>query len=325
MLEELKKYENLGTIGFFYELFELVNGQDLWSEADINDYFYNKIIDDRRVYDGCMPLLKSLGIVLIDSQGFLEVPFSYKEKFNSIDLIKKNLVEKIILKLKNDPAFVPLFSNNNIEFDYVNNAISVNKNTFGLKYSNFMRLLTNLGFFQVQYNLTNSFLIINSDWEDFFISHFSLKLRKKKTLEQLYKQLEIQNKYGEDAEKFALEFEKIRLSSTVYIHWIAPFDVGAGYDILSIDNMKNKNKRCIEVKSYSGGVYFYWSSNEVEVAEKEKNNYFLYLVDRGKMGNEDYSPIMIQNPYKSVFNNKDWSKELQSQSWKFEQKRGSIL
>jgi hypothetical protein len=74
----------------------------------------------------------------------------------------------------------------------------------------------------------------------------------------------------------------------------------------------------IEVKSYSGEPYFYWSINEVKVAEKEKNNYFLYLVNRDEMGNNNYSPIIIKNPYESVFNNDEWSKE--PQSWKFELK-----
>jgi len=36
------------------------------------------------------------------------------------------------------------------------------------------------------------------------------------------------------------------------------------------------------------------------------------------MGNNNYSPIIIKNPYESVFNNDEWSKE--PQSWKFELK-----
>jgi len=33
---------------------------------------------------------------------------------------------------------------------------------------------------------------------------------------------------------------------------------------------------------------------------------------------DNYSPIMIQNPYENVFNNMEWIRE--SQNWKFEQK-----
>jgi hypothetical protein len=36
------------------------------------------------------------------------------------------------------------------------------------------------------------------------------------------------------------------------------------------------------------------------------------------MKNLNYEPTMIQNPFESVFNNKEWSKE--PQSWKFELK-----
>ena len=103
------------------------------------------------------------------------------------------------------------------------------------------------------------------------------------------------------------------------IRIISDEDCGAGYDILSYQKESSIFlDKYIEVKSYSGEPYFYWSINEVKVAEKEKNNYFLYLVNRDEMGNNNYSPIIIKNPYESVFNNDEWSKE--PQSWKFELK-----
>lgn len=315
MLEDLKGYENLGTSNFFYELFEILNGRETWAESDVESYFHNRIIDDKRIYDGCLPLLKLLKIVTVDSQGFLAIPFSYREKLNTIESIKRNLIESVIFKLKNDKIFITIFSGNNIEFDYVSNTISIKKNAFGLKYSNLMKLLINLEFFKPHYN-SNLVLTVHPDWTDIFIRNFSSRIRKNKTLEQLKKQLEIQSRYGEDAEKFVLEFEGSRLGSSTHVHWIAPFDVGAGYDILSVDNLNNKNKRCIEVKSYIYTPYFYWSTNEVKVAREEGEGYFLYLVNRDKMNDYNYSPLMIQNPYENIFDQGEWERECQN--WYFE-------
>jgi hypothetical protein len=139
--------------------------------------------------------------------------------------------------------------------------------------------------------------------------------------------LDKKEELGRIAEEFVVNFERKCMAkhpNNNIIRMISDEDCGAGYDILSYQTESSIFlDKYIEVKSYSGEPYFYWSINEVKVAEKEKNNYFLYLVNRDKMSNEGYSPIMIQNPYKSVFNNMEWSKE--PQSWKFEQKKGGVL
>ncbi|CAB9544407.1 hypothetical protein BROOK1789C_1659, partial [Bathymodiolus brooksi thiotrophic gill symbiont] len=94
-------------------------------------------------------------------------------------------------------------------------------------------------------------------------------------------------------------------------------DTKAGYDIQSYksDNSFLLDK-FIEVKSYSGDPYFYWSRNEIKTAKQEKNNYFLYLVNRDEMGSDNYQPIIIQNPCKIVLSGNNWKKNCQN--WKFE-------
>ena len=69
--------------------------------------------------------------------------------------------------------------------------------------------------------------------------------------------------------------------------------------------------RFIEVKSFSGNESFFWSRNEIDVAKIKENEYFLYLVDRTKMNNDGYEPIIIQNPYEHVLNNEQWSKRIE--------------
>jgi hypothetical protein len=61
-------------------------------------------------------------------------------------------------------------------------------------------------------------------------------------------------------------------------------DVSAGYDIASLkDQGSSIIDKFIEVKSYSGSPYFYWSKNEIEVAKQERDNYFLYLINRDEI------------------------------------------
>jgi len=67
--------------------------------------------------------------------------------------------------------------------------------------------------------------------------------------------------------------------------------------------------RFIEVKSCSDKPSFFWSRNEIEIAKKNKNNYYLYLVNRNKIHEEAYSPEIIKNPYESVLMSNDWIKE----------------
>ena len=74
------------------------------------------------------------------------------------------------------------------------------------------------------------------------------------------------------------------------------------------------NNRFIEVKSYNNEISFYWSKNELEKAKELKSKYFLYLVDRSLMNQDGYVPKVFQNPFKKIFENDLWRKEIES--WK---------
>ena len=89
--------------------------------------------------------------------------------------------------------------------------------------------------------------------------------------------------------------------------------INAGYDIISFDSLQSKEMdRFIEVKSFSRKPEFYWSKNELTTSELKRKKYYLYLVDRSKMDNPQYQPIIIQDPYNNVFHNTDWKKDAQN-------------
>ena len=115
------------------------------------------------------------------------------------------------------------------------------------------------------------------------------------------------------SERFVLNYEKLERTKNPRhnnIKIISENDVSAGYDIQSYKNDESMLlDKFIEVKSYSGSPYFYWSKNEIEVEKQERDNYFLYLINRDEMNNKNYCPTIIQNPAKNILNNQNWKKD----------------
>ena len=109
-----------------------------------------------------------------------------------------------------------------------------------------------------------------------------------------------------------MEFEKKRLGDK-QIDWVAQYIVNEGYDIASYNEEDDEEyNRFIEVKSYDGNTpYFFWSRNEFNVAKRKSKKYWVYLVNRTEMNNENYEPIMKQNPIESILNNEDWKKQIE--------------
>jgi hypothetical protein len=138
-------------------------------------------------------------------------------------------------------------------------------------------------------------------------------------VEQFARLLADQEKIGSEAELQVLEYERERLKSFPKlcntIEHTAKVNVAAGYDINSWEvpsDQKNKpNRRSIEVKAVSHRDYrFMWTSNEIESAQKLRDNYYLYLVPVISSGVFDIKRMqIISDPYKNVFlNKKVWSK-----------------
>lgn len=138
--------------------------------------------------------------------------------------------------------------------------------------------------------------------------------RKQLSLEQLKKKLEDNELAGEKAEQFVLEYEKKRLGQPLCekVRCISEIDVTAGYDIVSFDsNQSLEPDRFVEVKAASSAG-FYWSRNEYEIAKLKGDAYYLYLVDLGRINQQDYSPQIIQNPAVNVMEAEEWFVEAQS-------------
>lgn len=107
------------------------------------------------------------------------------------------------------------------------------------------------------------------------------------------------------AEEWVLSRERERLRGHPLldqVRRISEEDVSAGFDILSFSSPNVlQHDLHIEVKSYVGVRRFFWSRNEVEIAEELGEQYSLHIVDRSAMTKEGYAAQIIKGPYSAMF------------------------
>ncbi|MCB4761984.1 MAG: DUF3883 domain-containing protein [Sulfurovum sp.] len=310
MLEELKKYRNLGTPSYFWEFFCLFEKNKIWTESTIKEYFFNKRIDDRIIFDGCIPLLKATNIIFIDVDQTIQLEYPYRNILHSQEFLQQKLLEGFLDEFQEDEKFSSIFKNTS--YDYlVSKSIVVDDSSFGLKYSNIRKLLVDFDFLRPYEGMEGKY-IINPRKKKYFEEKIVPKIRKIMGIEELKKQLKQQELNGEEAEKYVLSYEKSRLNGKDGIEWIAPYDSAAGFDILSYhDQDDDENNRFIEVKSYIGiKPYFYWTKNEMKKAKDRGYDYVIYLVCRERMNDDTYHPIIIHNPFSNILESEEWSKEV---------------
>lgn len=313
MLEELRRYENLGTPAYFWELFERLESGDSWTVEELAEHFTNRIIDGRSIFDGCIPLLKIAKIIDISDSRIVEINYSFSHILHSERFFQRKLLESFLQALKKDQGIYAIFSPEYSSYDFIYKSINIKFSAFGFRYANIRRLLIDFDFFKPHPDFPDKILIVNPYWKKFFEAEFAPEIRRRKIgIEELRKQQEKQQIDGEMAEKFVLKFEQFRLNEKKEIQWISPYDSGAGYDILSFHRENSEiNDRYIEVKSYSGiSPYFYWTRNEIATAEKHPERYFIYLVNRDELDNSNYEPKIIPDPIRNILHNEDWEKEV---------------
>ncbi|MGV6862246.1 MAG: DUF3883 domain-containing protein, partial [Putridiphycobacter sp.] len=157
--------------------------------------------------------------------------------------------------------------------------------------------------------------IINSRYKKLFDKAVLPEIKRRKIgIEEFKRSMELQQIYGEEAERFVLNYELNRLNNKKEIDWVAEYIVNEGYDVASYDNENDTiPNRFIEVKSYDGDTpYFFWSRNEYQVAKLKGMKYWIYLVNRSQIKDEGYEPEMYQDPFNSILgdHNLDWIEEV---------------
>jgi hypothetical protein len=317
MIKDLRRYTNLGSPDYFWELLLLLDDKETkWSKKNVQDHFSNRIIDEQSIFDGCLPLLLSIDVIFLNPNDTITISTDFTKYLLNKRYFHNKLLERIVTCLTNDIIFFRIFSSKNVSYDIIYHFIQIKQSAFLFKYSNLRKLLINFDFLLPHPEKNIRKLIINKKYKRIFDKNILPEIKRRIIgIEDLKKQLEQKQIYGDEAEEFVLTFEKLKLSlHNRYgdIERISEYDTSAGYDIISfMDIHSTEIDKFIEVKSYKGSLpYFYWSRNEVEVARLKKDQYFLYLVDRRKIKLENYTPEIIQNPYQNVLNSDKWLKEV---------------
>jgi hypothetical protein len=314
MISEIIKFDNIGTPKYLIELSKLIH-KSSYKRDDISDFFINRQIDDNTIFDGGLFVLEYIGLIEY-SKGLLCIPNKYCHFFKNDRLLKNKIVLMFMDKWMLDDSFENCFNKDTVLHDASHSIIISNKSFGGFKYSKLKQFLIDFDVIKASY-VGGYFSIVNQ-YKKYFDKNIVKKV--KLSLSEFNKINDLKNRYGEDAEIFVLNIEKQRYKEHALvsaIEQISHIDVSAGYDIASLkDQGSSIIDKFIEVKSYSGSPYFYWSKNEIEVAKQERDNYFLYLINRDEISNKNYRPTMIQNPAKNILDNQNWKKDCQT--WKFE-------
>ena len=140
-------------------------------------------------------------------------------------------------------------------------------------------------------------------------SNKNLNEKKPITQETIDKDLEKKRKVGKIAEKFVLEYEKIRLRKHKHydeaekVKQISQDYANKGYDIDSFNGESEnmEHDRFIEVKGTTSKKFsIFWSQNEIRKAKESGMKYWIYFISEIDPEDEEQilnDPYMIQNPY----------------------------
>jgi|26BtaG_2_1085354.scaffolds.fasta_scaffold01070_6 hypothetical protein len=322
MLTELRRFNYLGTPNFFQTLITTLISSQCKSvtKAELKEGFSNKLIDSQNNFDGAINFAVIIG-VLSESNNFIYINKDFSEIYKEVNDLNYAVLYKFFLTVKSKKYLGEVFTSENFEYHYNLNEIFIKKSAFQLKYNNIRSFLIDFGFLNLRQERDDLFYFVNSNYYYFLDGSILSKLSKNKrriSVSQFEKSLELKKSYGHEAELFVFKFEKNRLSSSQNIDWVALHTINEGYDIASYDCATDKyQNRFIEVKSYDGeSPYFYLSENEYNTANKLGNSYWLYLVNRKYMHEPDYQAVMIQNPSKSIFTNSQWNRN-EEKTYKF--------
>ena len=314
MIEDLRKFDNLGSPNTFIFLFKnmLENKKICWKEKELNHLFLNKYIDGQFIFDGCVKFALKIN-VLCHQKGCIFLHDSIEKNIENYEDFVNSFNDFIFKSLKSDPIFHEIFKTENLSYDVINNLLLIRNSAFVLRYSSFKQLLINFNVLQIHpESIINSF-VINPKYKYLFDNTILPEIRRNQiSVEEFQKSMELKQKNGLEAEQFVINFENKRLNKKKNINWIAEYIVNAGYDIVSYNSVEDACQTdSLRLNLLKDKTIFLLVKNESRI-ENKKNQYWLYLVNRNKINDINYHPIMINNPNENILKNDDWIKSIEN-------------
>lgn len=253
MLEDLRRYNNLGTPKYFFELFNTLrrNQEIVYTMSDVDKLFYNREIDNRSVFDGCVKLAIKINF-LFHVDNLLTLNEAVIESLNDIDQMKRVFIKHLFEVFVEDDNFCRIFFPEFLSYDVIHKSLQISNQAFGLKYYNLKQLLLDFGVIKIHPIIEFKSYLINNSYKNLIDKIIVPEVKQKRiSVEDFWNSMEQKQIFGVEAEKFVLEFESIRLNRKKKIDWIAQYVVNEGYDIASYNYEHDEiPNRFIEVKSY---------------------------------------------------------------------------
>lgn len=259
------------------ELLKIINSNEIYSNAIAIYSTYNSRIKETEKFITDLDLLE----VIENRRKPIDRLINSEGNLIDKDAMKALLLEKLLC---GDNAFsdcavnyIELFIDKDGAYIYVPDS------SISLKQSGIRNFLYELGAVELkqdnktyQLNIDKTLTIAES------VNRSTLSPKALSILQQIKKII------GEKAELCVMEYERRRLKNNskllTMLKHVALTDVSAGYDILSWESISNTSEckpRYIEVKAVpADNLRFYWSSNEIEVAQQYRESYCLYLLPR---------------------------------------------
>ena len=322
MIEEILHYNNIGTPSYLVQLVKYANSSS-YTEKELKDFFLRKSIDNRHIFDGGVHFLILVDFFHLNKANKIEINELFLHFIDNDHLLIEKVKSLFLLQLSQSNLFTEFFNKSTMFYEK-DRILVIRSAAFKFKYAIIRHFLLDFNVIS-KHPYINKNYVVNNDYKSYFNEvDISRKSQQRVlTLDQFRKLQELQNKYGENAENFVVDYEKNKFKThnlVDAIEKISSLDVSAGYDIVSLQSNDSITiDKFIEVKSFSHEPKFFWSKKEIETAKKEKNKYFLYLVDQKLIDNSEYIPSMIQNPYDEIFLSSDWEKDCQS--WLFKKNK----
>src|SRR5260221_10872825 len=120
MLNELSRYENLGTPKIFFELFgKLGSNKQLWTSENLREYLCNRIIDGHSVFDGCLPFAIETGALAVGEKDIVTLNPNLEHTLSSEKHFSFRFLEAILSAAKDDETFHQIFCSENISYDII--------------------------------------------------------------------------------------------------------------------------------------------------------------------------------------------------------------
>ncbi len=269
MLIELKRCNSIGNINGLLFLISIIAGKDKISRDEIR----NRCALENGVSVNCPGAVAFLEYLrLVETTSDTVTPTN---DLNSIrDIGGGNIISTLVTLSINRLVEDGIFDKDATGFDAEKGRLTIKRSAFPLAYAAIRNFLTTAGALDKE---ENGEICVSDNYENDWTSQLG-KRREKFTLEQLLKRQEEQSKRGLEAEEFVLSLEKQRLpGNALKIKRISDFDVAAGYDVVSYENIDSDTyDRFIEVKCYIGSPHFFWSENESDVAKIKGDKFSVF-------------------------------------------------